>query len=94
MFLLSILFFDFFFFFSDVNCGGDGTNFLYFPPEIISSCTTYEWEAIVSFESDDDILDITVPLCSVELISPPVGKIYIDIIFNLLFLFLLIFLTN
>ena len=63
----------FIFFLSDVNCGGNGTNFLYFPPEVINSCTYYEWEAIVFYENNNKITEIAVPLCGVEFISPPVG---------------------
>ena len=56
-----------------MNCGGNGTNFLYFPPEVINSCTYYEWEAIVFYENNNEIIEIIVPLCGVEFISPPVG---------------------
>ena len=56
-----------------MNCGGKGTNFLFFPPEVINPCTYYEWEAIVLFD-DNGIVEITVPLCGVEFISPPIGS--------------------
>ena len=62
-----------FYFCSDVNCGGNGTNFLYFPPEVINSCTYYEWEAIVFHENNNEIIETVVLLCGVEFISPPVG---------------------
>ena len=61
--------------YSTLNCGGNGTTFLFFPTNTITPCETYQWMVTVTFLNG---ASSSITLCEVQLLSPPAG-LYINI---------------
>ena len=61
------------FFFSTLNCGGNGTTFLYYPQESLTPCVPYEWEVTVFISDGENTVSTTISLCDVEILAAPSG---------------------
>ena len=58
------------------NCGGNGTTFLYFPPELVIPCVIYEWEVTVILQNalNLETVSSTISMGEVEFLAPPSGN--------------------